>query len=96
MKVAEIAVGAVFAPTRFSVVRISIHDLVAEIPYRNGETTIKIKFSLWRGAGHGGGEENRPKTLFFFFFVGSARTINFESANFIVEKFCCHCAGSYP
>ena len=24
-----------------------------------------------------------------------SRQFNFESATFIVEKFCCHCAGSY-
>ena len=54
---------------------------------RGGETTIKIEFSLLRGVGLGGREENRPNTLFF---VGSATTPKFESANFIVEKFCCH------
>ena len=41
---------------------------------RDGETTIKIKFALLRGVGLGGGEENRPKTLFF---VGNATTIKF-------------------
>ena len=30
MKVLEVAVGAVFAPTRFSLVRVSIRDLVAD------------------------------------------------------------------
>ena len=52
---------------------------------RDGETTIKIKFSLLRGGGGlGGREENRPKMLVF---LGNATTIKFESANFIVEKF---------
>ena len=41
---------------------------------RDGETTIKIKFSLFRGGGLGGREENRPKTLLF---VGNATTIKF-------------------
>ena len=39
---------------------------------RDGEMTIKIKFSLLRGGGLGGREENRPKTLVF---VGNAATI---------------------
>ena len=46
MKVLETAVGAVFAPTRFSLVRISIRDLVAD-----GK-------SLVRNSGVGGGGEN--------------------------------------
>ena len=58
---------------------------------RDRETTIKIKFALLR-VGALGREDLRPKTLFF---VGNATKINFESANSIVEKFCCHCAGSY-
>ena len=29
--------------------------------FRDGETTIKIKFSLFEGGGLGGREENRPK-----------------------------------
>ena len=41
---------------------------------RDGETTIKIKFSLLRGGDLGGREEIRPKTLFF---VGNATTIKF-------------------
>ena len=41
------------------------HD-ASPLPYfRDGETTIEIKFALLRGVGLGGGEENRPKTLFF-------------------------------
>ena len=44
------------------------------IKFRDGETTIKIKFALLRGVGLVGREENRPKTLFFFF-MGNARTI---------------------
>ena len=31
---------------------------------RDGETTIKIRIAFLRGGGMGGGEENRPKTLF--------------------------------
>ena len=46
MKVLEIAVGAVSAPTRFSLVRISIRDLVAD-----GK-------SLVRNSGVGGGGQN--------------------------------------
>ena len=42
--------------------------------FRDGETTIKIKFSLLRGGGLGGREENCPKTLFF---MGNATTIEF-------------------
>ena len=56
-----------------------------------GETTIKIKFAVL-GGGHWGQRGKSSKTLLF---VGNATTINFESVNFIVEKFCCHCAGSY-
>ena len=56
--------------------------------------TIKIKFALLRGVGLEGREEKRPKTLLFFSWE-TPRQYNFESANFIVEKFCCHCAGSY-
>ena len=41
---------------------------------RDGETTIKIKFSLLRGGGLGGREEKCPKTLVF---VGNATTIKF-------------------
>ena len=41
---------------------------------RDGETTIKIKFALFRGVGLGGRKENRPKTLFL---VGNATTIKF-------------------
>ena len=40
----------------------------------------------------GAERKNRPKRLVF---EGNATTINFESGKFIVEKFCCHCAGSY-
>ena len=46
VKVLETAVGAIFAPTRFSLVRISIRDLVAD-----GK-------SLVRNSGFGGGGEN--------------------------------------
>ena len=60
---------------------------------RDSETTIKIKFAVLRGGGMGGREENRQKRCFFS--LGETpRQLNFESANFIVEKFCCHCAGS--
>ena len=33
---------------------------------RDGETTTKIKFAFFEGAGVGGREENCPQTLFFF------------------------------
>ena len=46
MKVLEIAAGAVFAPSRFSLVRIFVRDLVAD-----GK-------SLVRNSGVGGGGEN--------------------------------------
>ena len=39
---------------------------------RDCETTIKIKFSPFRGVGRGGREENCPKTLFL---LGNAMTI---------------------
>ena len=57
---------------------------------RHGET-IKINFRFLRGGGLGGREENRPKSCFS---CEMPRQQHFESANFIVEKFCCHCAGS--
>ena len=50
VKVLETAVGAIFAPTRFSLVRISIRDLVAD-----GK-------SLVRNSGVGGGGQNRILT----------------------------------
>ena len=62
---------------------------------RDGETTRKINVSFVELVGIGGREENRPKR--FFFGGGGGETPqqdNFGSANFIVEKFCCHCAGS--
>ena len=46
MKVLETAAGAIFGPTRFSLVRISVRDLVAD-----GK-------SLVRNSGVGGGGEN--------------------------------------
>ena len=46
LKVLETAVGAIFAPTRFSLVRISVRDLVED-----GK-------SLLRNSGVGGGGEN--------------------------------------
>ena len=54
---------------------------------------MKIKFATLRGGGGekwGAERENRPKHCFFF--VETPRQLNFECANFIVEKFCCHCA----
>ena len=57
---------------------------------RDGEMTIKIKFVLVKGGGIGGREEIVQSR----FFCGNATTINFESANLIVELFCCHCTGS--
>ena len=64
--------------------------------FRDGEETIKIQFTLLGDGGIGESEENRSKTLFFFFFSwGMPRQYNVESANFSVEKFCCHCTGSY-
>ena len=42
---------------------------------RDCETTIKIKFALFRGVGRGGREENCPKMLFF---LGNAMTIKFR------------------
>ena len=53
---------------------------------RDGETTIKIKFALLRGVGLGGREQNRPKTLFFFFFVGNATTIKFWKCKFYCRE----------
>ena len=52
----------------------------------------KIKFALFRGGGQGGREENNPKRYFSW---ETSWQYNFESANFIVEKFCCHGTGSY-
>ena len=51
----------------------------------------KNKIFTFEGGGLGGREENRPKT---FVFVGNATTMKFWGAQFIVEKFCCHGAGS--
>ena len=62
-------------------------------PYlRESETTIKIKFVFFRGGLAGGREENCPKCYFSW---EAPRQYNFESENFIVEKVCCHGAGSY-
>ena len=58
---------------------------------RRRDDNKNIIFAFWGGGGLGGQRGKTSKTLFF---VGNATTINFESANFIVEKFCCHCAGS--
>ena len=41
---------------------------------RDGETTIKTGIFAFEGGGTGGGEENRPKTLFF---LGNIMTIRF-------------------
>ena len=61
---------------------------------RESETTIKIKFAFSAGGGGGAGGQ-RGKLSKTLFFVGNATTIKtFESEKFIVEKFCCHGAGS--
>ena len=49
-------------------------------------------FAFWGGGGLGGQRGKSSKTLSF---VGNATTIKFWKCNFIVEKFSCHCAGSY-
>ena len=54
MKVLETAVGANFAPTRLSLVRISVRDLVAD-----GK-------SLVRNCGVGGGGQNRIFKKFYY------------------------------
>ena len=64
MKVLETAVGAVFAPTRFSLVRISIRDLVAD-----GK-------SLVRNSGVGGGGENLILRLGVERFVSSLESLS--------------------
>ena len=51
-----------------------VYKIWPRIKVRDGETTIKIKFSLLRGGGLGGREENRPKTLVL---VGNATTIKY-------------------
>ena len=38
----------------------------ARVLVGEGETTIKVKFALFRGVGRGGREENCPKMLFFW------------------------------
>ena len=63
---------------------------------RDSETTIIIIiiiiFANLRG---GGGQRGKSSKMLFFFVCGKTpRQYNFESANFIVEKFCCHYAGS--
>ena len=58
---------------------------------RRDDNKNKI-FAFWGGGGLGGREENRPKRCFSW---ETPQQNNFERANFIVEKFCCHCAGSY-
>ena len=46
--------------------------VIAQAPIRESETTIKIKFALFRGGGgQGGREENCPKR---FFFMGNVMT----------------------
>ena len=57
---------------------------------RVGETTEKLHFL--RGVLIGDGEENRPKALLFLGKHDDKK--KFESANDIVEKFCCHRAES--
>ena len=57
--------------------------------FRAGETTIKIKFSLFEGGGLGGREENRPNRCFFFFRGKRHDKINLKvqillSRNFVV------------
>ena len=59
---------------------------------RDGETTIKIFFLLLRAGALGAERKIAPKRLFSW---ETPRQYNFESANVIVEKFCCHCAGPY-
>ena len=49
------------------------------------------KICAFVGGRIGGRDENRPKTLFSW---ETPRQSNLEIANFIVEKFSCHCAGS--
>ena len=62
--------------------------------FRDDETSIKIKFALFRGVGIGGGEENRPKTLFFF--RGKRHDNKILKVQILLSRnyFCCHCAGS--
>ena len=50
---------------------------------RDCETTIKIKFTLFRGVGRGGREENCPKTLFF---SGNAMTIKFWKVQLLLSR----------
>ena len=65
------------------------------VSLRDGETTTKIKFALLMGGGGIGAERKIVPKHIFFCFVGNAMTITFfESANFIVKIFGCHCAGS--
>ena len=52
--------------------------------FRDGKTTIKIKFLFFGGGDIGGREENCQKPMFV---LGIAMTIKFECANFIVENF---------
>ena len=77
---------------RFAPARIQEKNPGELFMFRDGETTIKIKFALLRGGWAGGQRGKLSKTLFF---VGTPRQYNFESENFIVEKFCCHGAGSF-
>ena len=58
---------------------------------RDSETTIKIKFALLRGLGEG---VERRIVQEHWFSWETPRQYNLEIANFIVEKCCCHCAGS--
>ena len=51
------------------------------VTLRDCETTIKIKFALFRGVELGGREESCPKKLFF---LGNAMTIQFWKC-----RFCC-------
>ena len=63
---------------------------------RGSETARRHKKTALLGGGGGdGGWGQRGKSSKNAVFVGKFSTINIESANFIVEKFCCHCTGSY-
>ena len=63
------------------------------IPFRDGETTIKIKFAFLRVGDWGQRGKLVKKNTFG---GGNAMTRDIESADFIVAMFCCHRAGSSP
>ena len=54
------------------------------IPFRDGETTIKIEFCVFEGGRIGGREENCPKTLLFS--LGNATTMKILKVQILLSR----------